>query len=622
MTHKSEEKDDKKSYILIRILGFVKPFFGLLGLSFLLNIIFSALNAFSIALVKPVFQILFGTENPKAAEASSAVAPVPENFLAGLKEQFYDAIYALILVDGDMTMTLLRFSILIVLVFIFKNLFKYSAISASAKLEEGVIKSIRDKIFKHLTNLSVDFFSGVKQGTLISIITNDVTTVNRTTILSITKIIRESTQVFIFLFILLGTSIQLTLIAFSTTIVSLLIIKYASKYLRKYASRMQTAMADYTSTMQETIGGIRVVKAYNAMDIENDRFDKNSSKYLRSAIKHKQVIAMIPSINEVLAMIALCVVLFVGGSWVVNGNLKPDDLMLFLFTLFAIMAPIRNVINNVSKFQHGFVSAERIFSILDEKPSVRTGTKNIDKFEKDITVEDVTFAYENSDVISDVNLKIRKNRRIAFVGPSGSGKSTMLDLIIRFHDPDSGEIKIDGKDIKDLNIMDYRRLFGIVSQETILFNGTVANNIRYGESDATEEEVIEAAKKANAYDFIMNMPNGFDSEIGDRGVTLSGGERQRIAIARALLRDPYILVFDEATSALDAESEQVVQDAIDNSLKDKTALIVAHRLATIINSDEILVFDRGKVIEKGTHAELIKMNGLYKKLYDIQFAEK
>ena len=621
MTSMTEGKDDKKSYILIRILGFVKPFFGLLGLAFLLNIIFSALNAFSIALVKPVFQILFGTENPKAAEASNAVAPVPENFLSGLKEQFYDAIYGLILVDGDMTMTLLRFSILIVSVFILKNLFKYSAISASAKLEEGVIKSIRDKIFKHLTNLSVDFFSGVKQGTLISIITNDVTTVNRTTIISITKIIRESTQVFIFLFILLSTSLQLTLIAFSTSIVSLLLIRYASKYLRRYATRMQTAMADYTSTMQETIGGIRVVKAYNAMDIENDRFDKNSSKYLRSAIKHKKVIAMIPSINEVLAMIALCVVLFVGGSWVVNGNLKPDDLMLFLFTLFAIMAPIRNVINNVSKFQHGFVSAERIFSILDQKPSVRTGTKSINEFEKDISVENVTFAYENLDVISDVNLRIKKNKRVAFVGPSGSGKSTMLDLIIRFHDPDTGEIRIDGKDIKALNIMDYRRLFGIVSQETILFNDTVANNIRYGEKDATEDEIIEAAKKANAYEFIMNMPNGFDSEIGDRGVTLSGGERQRIAIARALLRDPYILVFDEATSALDAESEQVVQDAIDNSLKDKTALIVAHRLATIINCYEILVFDRGKVVEKGTHAELIEMNGLYKKLYDIQFAE-
>lgn len=614
----NQETDKKKSYILFRILGFVKPFFGLLGLSFLLNIIFSSLNALSIALIKPVFQILFGTDNK---EAVASADPLPENFLSGIKENFYDFILNLITVQGDMDMTILRFSILIVIVFILKNIFKYSAISVSANIEEGVIKTIRDKIFRHLTNLSVSFFSKVRQGNLISIITNDVTTVNRTTILSFTTIIREATQVFIFLFILLSISIQLTLIAFSTSIISLLLIRYASKFLRRYASRMQIAMADYTSTMQETIGGIRVVKAYNAMEVENQRFGKNSARYLNSAIKHKKIIAMIPSINEVLAIVALCVVLFIGGTWVVNNALQPDDLMLFLFTLFAIMAPIRNVINNVSRFQHGFVSAERIFTILDEKPAVKTGFKEIQEFRNNISVENVTFAYEYLPVLSDVTLEIKKNKRIAFVGPSGSGKSTMLDLLIRFYDPDKGEIKIDGTNIKELNIEQYRRLFGIVSQETILFNDTVANNIRYGESGASDEDVIEAAKQANAYEFISNMSKGFNTVIGDRGITLSGGERQRVAIARALLRDPDILVFDEATSALDAESELVVQEAIDNSLKNKTAIIVAHRLATIINCDEIIVFDKGKIVEKGTHAELLERNGIYKKLYDIQFAE-
>lgn len=596
-------------------MSFVKPFFGLLILSFILNIIFSFISALSIALVKPVFQILFGSSDQQTNEI-----PVDTDFLSSIRDNFYDWFLNFITVDGSMNQTLLRFSLIIVFLFILKNIFKYFAVVASSYLEQGVVKSIRDKIFSHLMNLSVDFFSYQKQGNLMSIITNDVHTLNQTTILGSSVVIREFTQVIIFILLLISTSAQLTLIAFSTSIISLVLINYSRKFLKRYAGRMQNAMADYTTTMQETIGGIRIVKAYNAMEEENSRFEKNSSIYLKSAVKHKKIITMIPGINEILAILALCVVLFIGGTKVHNNQMTPDDLMLFLFTLFAIMAPIRRVLNKTTNFQHGFVAANRIFKILDEEPTIKSGSIPINNFNNSINVNNLTFAYKEKNVIDNVNLEIPRNKTIAFVGASGSGKSTMLDLLIRFYDPQKGEILIDNQNIKDLNIYQYRSLFGIVSQDTILFNDTITNNIKYGLDNIKEDDIIEAAKKANAYNFIKNLPEGFNTIVGDRGTTLSGGERQRVAIARALLRNPDILVFDEATSALDAESEKIVQEAINNSLKDKTAIIVAHRLATILNADEIIVFDEGKIVERGNHRELLAKNGIYKKLYDIQFS--
>jgi subfamily B ATP-binding cassette protein MsbA len=383
---------------------------------------------------------------------------------------------------------------------------------------------------------------------------------------------------------------------------------------------MQNAMADFTSVLQEAVSGIRVVKGYNAEDRTNKQFEAQTSRYVKSAIKYERIIALIPSINEVFAILALCVVFYVGGAAVINGEMRGDDLMLFLFSLFAIMAPTVQLINNLGRFQRGIVSAERLFGILDQEPTVQTGEGIITGFNSEISVNNVTFAYDSEVVVKNADFKIEKGKKIAFVGASGSGKSTMLDLLIRFYDPTSGSIIVDGKPIRDLSIESYRSLFGIVAQENILFNDTVANNIRYGQPDATMEEIEEAAKIANAYEFISHLPKGFDTIIGDRGVMLSGGERQRVAIARALIRNPYVLIFDEATSALDAESEKIVQRAMTESLKNRTAVLVAHRLATIIDCDEILVFNKGEIVERGTHKQLLANNGVYKKLYDIQFS--
>ncbi len=384
---------------------------------------------------------------------------------------------------------------------------------------------------------------------------------------------------------------------------------------------MQLAMADYTSTLNETIGGIRIIKAFNNEDNSIDRFKKDTNKYVLSAIKHKKIIEIIPSVNELFAIIALCVVLFIGGSQVLNNDMPPEKLMLFLFSLFSIMSPISTIFNSLSKFQHCIVAAERIFSIIDNEPTVKSGSIKINSFRDKIKIVNVNFAYNSELVLKNINLEIPKGKKVAFVGASGSGKSTLLDLIIRFFNPTTGEIYIDDINIRELEIASYRNLFGIVSQESILFNDTIENNIRFGLENVTKDEVINAAKQANAYNFIMNLPLGFDTGIGDRGVTLSGGERQRIAIARAILRNPEILLFDEATSALDSENEKIVQDAINSNLKDKTAIIVAHRLATIVDCDEIFVFENGQIVESGTHKELIEKNGVYAKLYHIQFGK-
>lgn len=614
MTEKQQNRiEDAKT--MMRIFAFIKPFKLLLFLQIILNTIFSFFSTISVTLILPILELIFNT---KQSKPSSTIASPVNDFT----DNFFDFIFSLVQSDKGTFHTLFNISVLIVIVFALKNFFKYFSAVTSTRLEEGVIKSIRDKIFSKLLNLSVDYFSASRQGNLISIITNDVTVINATTLNSFTVFIREIIQIALFMFLLISISPILTLAAFSTSIISILLIRFAVKILRKYAERMQNAMADYTSTMSESITGIRVVKSYNYEENASDKFKADTHNYVRSAIKHKKVIELITPINEMFAIIALTVVLLVGGGQVLSGEMAPEKLMLFLFSLFSIMSPISTVFNSLSRFQHGIVAAERIFSILDSEPTVKSGIEQVTKFYESIRISNVSFAYNKDSVLKNVNIDIPKSRKVAFVGSSGSGKSTLLDLIIRFYNPSNGEILIDGKNINKFTLNSYRSLFGIVSQENMLFNDTISNNIRYGLTNASDEEVIEASKKANCYNFIMNMQNQFETRIGDRGATLSGGERQRIAIARALLRNPEILIFDEATSALDAESEKIVQEAINKSLSNKTAILVAHRLSTIIDADEIIVFDKGEVAERGNHSQLIKLDGIYAKLYNLQHNKK
>ena len=598
------------------MINYIAPFKLLFAGALVFNLLFSILSVISISLIKPIFEIIF----EKTAIITDNIPSVELNFLEQIKESFFELINLIIVIEGEtLQSTLLRFGVLIFSLFLLKNVVKYVGVVMNTKFEESVIKNIRDSVFIKLNSLSIDFFNKNKVGNLMSIITNDISILNNSTINAFNTVFRESFQVIIYILLLLSISIKLTLVTFIAGGFILLIVRIATKYLRKYAKRIQQAMADFTTTMSEIISGIRIVKAFNGEEIAISRFVKDTSNYIRSIVKYQKIGALVPVFSELAAIGALCVVLLKGGTMVLDLELTASDLMLFLFSVFAVMAPIISVINAITQFQRGYVAAERIFNVLDEVPSVANGINKNMKFQHSIELKNVSFKYTDNIVLDNINLKIEKGKQVAFVGSSGSGKSTMLDLLIRFYDPIEGEILIDGKNIKSYDTKEYRNLFGIVSQENILFNDTVRNNIAFGYSNFNNDDLKLAAETSNCYNFVSKMSDGFNTFVGDRGVNISGGERQRIAIARALLRKPQCLIFDEATSALDAESEKLVQNAINNSLENKTAVIVAHRLSTIINCDKIVVFDKGKIVEQGTHKELLENRSYYTNLYNLQY---
>jgi ATP-binding cassette, subfamily B, bacterial MsbA len=443
-------------------------------------------------------------------------------------------------------------------------------------------------------------------------------------------LVREPFQIILFLLLLLSLSPYLTVIAFSTSIIALVLIRLATAALRKYAQRMQHVMATFTSVLQETVSGIRIIKAFSMEERVSAQFSQQTRAFVRAASKYQRVYDIVPATSEMFAIIALVVVLYVGGQQVFLGKLQSHELITFLFALFSIMSPITNVASLPAQIQRGIVSANIVFSILDAVPTVPAGTSPLVEFKHSLCAQNLSFSYqsathESRKVLHDVSFCLPKGKKIALVGSSGSGKSTLCDVIIRLYDPQYGSVTVDNIDIRSFTLESYRALFGIVSQESILFNDTVSNNIRFGAGSplrmqaVSQYDVEHAARTANAIEFIDRLPQGFDTTIGDRGVLLSGGQKQRLAIARALVANPPILVFDEATSALDSESEQLVQEAINHVLEDRTALIIAHRLSTILSADEIIVVDGGRIVEHGTHNELLALHGLYKKLHDIQF---
>jgi len=610
------EKQNKKE-IYKRTLIFIRPFYGLIAFAIFMNILFSAVNTFTVAMIKPVFQIIFGVDS----STTSTTVNNPQ-LLDTWKNYFFQSISSIIVSPQGVLKSLINLSFLIIFAFILKNVIKYIASVSTVKFEEGIVKNIRDTLFEKLTNLSVSFFSQQKQGNLISIIANETTALSSASISAFSTILREGIQVILFAFLLLSISIDLTLISFATSIISIVILRFSRKFLTRYANRMQSAMSSYTSSMQESFYGIRVIKAYNAEEHINRKFFADTFKYVNASIKHRKIITLIPAFNEVFAIIALTFVLYFGGQQVINKQLSSDDLMLFLFSLFSIMSPVTTVISSFAQIPRGYVAAQRIFEILQTKDNIVSGSKQVNSIKDKIEFQNVSFSYVNEPNLKNVSFSIPKSKKTAIVGPSGSGKSTLLDLLVRFYDPNSGIITLDNEDIKNFDLKSYRSLFGIVSQETVLFNDTLENNIRFGRTDIPFEKIVEVSKLANAYDFIDKLPDKFATKIGDRGITLSGGERQRIAIARALLSNPEILIFDEATSSLDTESEKIVQTAINQVLKDKTAIIVAHRLSTILDADQIIAIKDGEIVEVGTHNELLKKEGLYRKLYEIQFEDK
>jgi subfamily B ATP-binding cassette protein MsbA len=493
-----------------------------------------------------------------------------------------------------------------------------------APIRNGVVKDIRNRIFKKTLELPLSYYSEERKGDIISRMTTDVQEIEWNIMQSLEMIFREPINIVIFLVLMVAMSAKLTLIAFILLPITVLLIGKLGRSLRRSSSESKERMGTLLSMMDETLGGLRIIKGFNAERKVAEKFEAENESFTKLGIKVGRKVDLASPLSETLGVSVLVVLLFIGGKMVIEDQSMDGAVFITYLAMFSqLLTPAKAFASAYSSIQKGLASAERIDKILNAEVSIsdKTNPTHIKTFEKNIEFKNVSFAYRKGEVgwvLNDINLTITKGKTIALVGQSGSGKTTLADMLPRFYDTTNGDILIDGISLKDAAIKDIRSLMGIVTQESILFNDTVFNNIAFGIDNATEADVIAAAKIANAHDFIMQMPNGYQTNIGDRGNKMSGGQRQRMSIARAVLKNPPILILDEATSALDTESERLVQDALNKLMQNRTSIVIAHRLSTIQHADEIIVMQKGEIIERGNHSALINANGTYQKLHEMQ----
>ena len=547
------------------------------------------------------------------------------DFLASAKNDINDKVNELV-TGANRRDTLFNLCLMIGLVAVASNLFLYLQGFFMAFVQQSVIRDFRNRLFEKYQQLSLSYFHRRRTGQLISRVTNDVVVLNETVDLGFNRLVTDALSVIILAGFLVLLSWKLTLLAAVVLPLVFGFIYVMGKKLRRYSARSQERMADVNSVLEETVSNIRIVKAYAMERFEIGKFFHATGEYFRALVKMTRVRHLASPINEIMIVGVGIVILIFAGSRIIEGTgeLTAGDFITFIIAMFALVKPVKSLLSIHIKVQEGMAAAERIFHVIDTPVRVKEVAQPVDKaaFDKSIRYEKVSFSYlPHEPVIKDLSFDLSKGEVIALVGPSGAGKSTVVDLLPRFYDPQEGRIFIDDIDIRQMKLTPLRRMFGIVTQETFLFNDTIRNNIAYGLADISSELVVEAARAANADRFIKEFEDGYDTIVGNRGVRLSGGQRQRIAIARALLKNPQILIFDEATSSLDTEAEHLVQEAIDRLMANRTTLVIAHRLSTIKNADRILVIDRGRLVECGTHEELIDGEGLYRKLYMMQFKE-
>ncbi|MBT6713927.1 MAG: ABC transporter ATP-binding protein [Candidatus Marinimicrobia bacterium] len=602
-----------------RILQFIKPYKYLVIISLVASLVFAVMNGTSVWMVGTLMDKIISSNS---GEFSDIVKDVPdENFNQILKN------WTEKLIGNESPIGQLKnLCIWLLLIFFIKNIFFYINNVVLAFIQNKIITDIRNKLFIHLNNLPISYFDKNKSAEIQTIMIRDVQAMRTAFSQSIQRLIVEPISIIMFIILLFIISIKMTFIALIIIPISGIVIAKLGKSIRRKAKRSSIQIAGVSDILQETISGIRIVKAFAMEKFEIQRFTKENLKFFHLVFRQAKLTFLSTPVNEMVAVIIGMVLLWIGGVAVLEGRgINHDDFMRFILLLFALMQPAKKLGNVNAQIQVGLASADRVFQILDVEISIedKADAKTIIKFQDEIKFNDVTFKYETgtSPSLKNINCNIRKGEVVALVGRSGAGKSTFVDLIPRFYDMTNGFISIDGQDIKDISLKSLRSLMGIVTQETILFNDTIANNISYGKPSASADEIISASKTANAFDFISDLPSGFDTMVGEKGSRLSGGQRQRISIARAILKNPAILIFDEATSALDTESEQKVQNAIDNLVLNKTVIMVAHRLSTIRKADKIIVFDNGHIMESGTHESLMATGEIYKQFYIMQFAD-
>jgi subfamily B ATP-binding cassette protein MsbA len=593
-----------------RLLGYLRPYRLVFLASLGATALGSLLDGFTMILLIPFLRTLFGETAILGAGG-------------GLVERVIDFTVGPFVGVADPRLALRNVVVVVIAGLLLKNIFFYTASALGVKVQEGIVRDMRNQLYGHLQKLPLGFFDRSKTGQLVARVFSDTNQTKQIISYALAEVLRHGVSLIAFVLALFLISWKLTLLALVVAPLFLGFLKPMLWRLRRGFRSAYDAQGELTSMLQETASGARLVKAYRAEEFERRRFADTNRSFYRYLLQAERIRLLSSPLSEVLGSVVTLVLVWVGAQFVFSGELTAEAFLTFLTISLRVQSPIKALTTFPARAQASLAAADRFFEILDTsgEPASAEG-REVERFDDRIAYEQVHFAYDGGEaVLEDVSFEVNCGEVVALVGPSGAGKSTIVDLLPRFYEPQRGRITLDGIDIREIRLDSLRRLLGLVSQETVIFHDTVRANIAYGAPERYNQEEIEAAARAaNAHEFITRLPEGYDTVLGDRGVRLSGGQRQRIAIARAILRDPPLLIFDEATSALDSESERLVQGAIDRLLANRTVIVVAHRLSTIRGAHRIIVLDNGRIVETGRHEELLARNGPYRRLYDLQFS--